>query len=111
MPLTAPLCVPVELQLENGRARWFRLAIEVAEDGLLFGKALPGECEGPLAVSFFLPDDEEGLSLKGRIVEIEPREGSAEARAGDQRRGLVFIRPDEESRARIARYVEARLLE
>lgn len=118
MAVTAPLRIPVEIR--RGPAprsdaksaprvtgpRWFRTARGVSELGLLFARPLPDEAEGPLCLAFVLPDgDEARLELEGRAVSVE----TGDEAAPEQRLAVRFLAPDEPSRARIARYVTARL--
>ena len=105
MAITAPLRVPVEIH--GAGARWFRLARGVSEQGLFFDRALPEELEGPLSVALLLPDDPLRLELSARAVSVETGD---EARP-EERLAVRFIALDEESRARIARYVAARVPE
>ena len=115
--LTAPLRVPVECKPAGGGPRWFRTAREISEEGMLLERALPEELatdlRRPLSLLFLLPDDAQPLSLTARAIELpaDPARDDDKTTALSLRRGLRFIQPDEETRARIARYVEARLLE
>src|SRR5262245_39480637 len=111
MAVTAPLRIPVEIRRRGGtRAaggeRWFRLARGVSELGLSFARALPEACDGPLAVTFVLPDDNEArIELEARAVSVE----TGDETAPEARLAVRFLSPDEASRARIARYVAARV--
>ena len=106
MSVTAPVRIPVELRRRGG-ARWFRLARGVSEVGLVFGGPLPEELDGPIDVAFRLPDDDNpsDIQLTGRAVSVE----TGDEAAPEQRLAIRFIKPAEESRARIARYVAARV--
>jgi hypothetical protein len=111
MPVTAPLRVPVELCRENGQ-RWFRLASGISLAGLRFPRPLPPDLDGPLALRFHLPlgplgseDTPRELRLDGRAVLPREADGDGEPRAGE----VLFVQPDEETRSRIARYVEERV--
>ena len=123
MSLSAPVRIPVELRRAGQPLRWFRLASAVSPEGLLFPHALPPELTGPLDVRFFLPsldlplidlavDPERELALEGRATEVAP----AAPAPGDQRergaevRAIRFHKPDEPTRLRLSRWVEARLL-
>ena len=115
MPLTAPLSVPVELRLEKGGPRWFRLSRGISENGLLLLRALPEEIAAerrPIDIALHLPEDPSALRFEALPIEV-PRARRSDREADDRPaiRGLRFIRPDEESRARIARYVKARIPE
>ncbi len=103
MSVLAPLRVPVELR---AGARWFRLAHAVSEQGLLFPRALPEELDGTVEATFHLPEDPTPIACRGRVIEIE-NEPSSDARP--ERRALRFVGLVEETRARIARYVEERV--
>jgi hypothetical protein len=103
MSLHAPLRVPVELL---AGARYFRLAHEVGEDGLLFGAAVPDVIEGPVQVRFHLPGDPQPIRCRARPGEVVVGEGHEE-RA--ERRAVRFLDLDEEGRARIETYVQGRL--
>jgi hypothetical protein len=109
----APLRIPVEIRRAGGGPRWFRLASYVSEQGLVFARALPEECDGPLRVAFHLPEDPERLSLEGRAISADTGDtgasGEREREAAVERLAVRFIGPDEASRARIARYVADRL--
>jgi hypothetical protein len=108
MPPTAPLRVPVEIRragAADGRSaeemiRCFRLGHEVSEEGLLLGVPVPDDLDGPVELSFFLPEDERPVAARGSVVKIAV---SDEEEA--TRRGLRFLQLDEETRGRIARYV------
>ncbi len=119
MAVTAPLRIPVEIRRGPAVAaaankaapkvsgpRWFRTARGVSELGMHFGRALPEEADGPLTVSFVLPDgDDARLSLSARAVSVETGdEAEPEARLA-----VRFIAPEDEPLARIARYVAARV--
>jgi hypothetical protein len=107
MSVTAPLRIPVELRAPSGDGpRWFRLAHGVSEMGLLFPRALPDELEGPVALAFHLPEDPAAIACRGRVIEIEGDERTDERPV---RRGVRFVGLAEETRARIARYVEERM--
>ncbi len=121
MAEAAPLRVPVELRADSsdGGARWFRLARAVSVDGLALLHPLPPELreepDRPLLATFHLPsapvaDEERGeqepLRLAARAIAPRLDEEHAAGAPGEVR----FVRLDEESRARIARYVEERLL-
>ena len=117
--VVAPVRIPVEISRpgQPGAGRWFRLAVGIAEGGLLFPRALPAELGGPLQLRFQLPPgaafdasapNEDGggpaLTCGGRIVDLPAEEGE-EAR----RRAVRFLDLDEADRDRIARYIEERV--
>ena len=106
MPVTAPLRVPGEIRRPGG-ARWFRLASGVSEAGLLLLRALPEQADGPLSIAFHLPEDAQRLELTARAVAI----ATGEDAPPEERLALRFLAPDEEVRARVARYVLARVPE
>src|SRR5688500_19422091 len=112
MAVTAPLRIPVEIRRRGGaRAgasgeRWFRLARGVSELGMHFARALPEACDGPLAVAFVLPDDNEArIELEARAVSVD----TGDEAAPEARLAVRFLSPDEPGRARIALYVAARV--
>src|SRR5580765_8154002 len=99
MAVTAPLRIPVEIRRRGGARgglgeRWFRLARGVSELGLQFARALPEACEGPLAVAFVLPDDDEArIELEARPVSVE----TGDEAAPEARLAVRFLSPDEPS--------------
>jgi hypothetical protein len=112
MAVTAPLRIPVEIRRRGGARgaapgeRWFRLALGVSEVGLYFGRPLPEACDGPLSVTFVLPDDNEArIELEARAVSVE----TGDEAVPEARLAVRFLSPDEPSRARIARYVAVRV--
>jgi hypothetical protein len=105
MSLRAPLRVPVELKRPPKHDRWFRLALEVAVDGLSLSSAVPEELDGPLEVRFHLPGGD-AIALHGEIAEEIVGEGENE-RA--ERRLVRFLDLDENGAARIQAYVQERL--
>jgi hypothetical protein len=109
MPLTAPMIAPVELRLAGKRTRWFRLASAVSDEGLLFARPLPEEIDGPVEVSFHLPEDPRPIELDARPIEVQPQRRKRDEDEAPKKSAVRFIRPDEEARSRILRYVEARL--
>jgi hypothetical protein len=109
--LAAPLCVPVELRSaprgpKNDSDRWFRIANEVAENGLVLGNALPEELGGAIAVRFHLPGDAQAIEVTARGAEVRVGRGEEEHA---ERRALYFSAVDEPARTRIAGYVLDRL--
>jgi hypothetical protein len=117
MAVTAPLRVPVEIRRSGaGGSRWFRLASGVSELGLVFPRALPAGCDGPLDVAFVLPGGDRRIELVARVVSIETGDTGGDAASDDEGgrerlRALRFVAPDEDCRARIAGYVAARVPE
>ena len=105
MPPSAPLSVPVELRRGEGGPRCFRIARAISEEGLSFARPVPDDFEGPIDVALTLPEDEERVTLVGRIVEVPPETEDRPA----ERRAVRFVSPTEEARARIARYIQERL--
>lgn len=107
MAVFAPLRVPVELRRPG--ARYFRLADGVSELGMLFSRSLPDELDGPLRLTFYLPEDHEPLHVDA--LAVDERSGSDEGgtEEGRRRRAVRFHLLDEASRGRIARYVVRRV--
>lgn len=123
--LMVPLCVPVELRLRlrGGKApgpRWFRLALGISEDAIRLRTAVPEELRGePLQVRLQLPGDVEGaeaadapapglLELSAMAEEVVVDQGEESERA--EPRQLRLRADSEAARARIAGYVQRRLL-
>jgi hypothetical protein len=63
--LTAPLRIPVELTASD--QRWFRLAIEVGEEGLGLSTPAPEELDGAIDVRFHLPGDARPILCHARV--------------------------------------------
>jgi hypothetical protein len=111
MPLRAPIRVPVELR-RPPRERCFRMAYSISEGGIDFAVPVPETFDGPLEFRLHLPEDPVPLTGAGEVMEVVPSpEGAADPEEGEPRRlALRFSHLAEEARARVARYIEERLL-
>lgn len=113
MLLPAPLQLTAELRTLGhapDAARAFRLTRAIGEEGLSFAADLPFEPGRPLAISLRLPDDEAPLALEGHVVLVRPDDEASEGESA-RPRAVAFHSPDADTRLRLRRYVDERILE
>lgn len=118
MPVSATLCVPVEIGPSSGDfPRLFRLAVAVSAQRLDLAQGLPDEpgwLHDPFRVRFHLPRAEgaatdPAIECHARAFEVVLDRDTENERA--IRGGLELIGLAPEAAERIDRYVEERLLQ
>jgi hypothetical protein len=112
----APLCVTVLVRaLDTGAAveRVWRLSSHVGEDGLELRRSLPFERGRPVEVMLVLPDEDRLLSATGVVAELPAHPADRDTDPEPDRprpRAVAFTDIDPETRQRLLRYVEERML-
>ena len=96
--LRAPIAVPVEIR--TPKARVFRLAANVGEDGIRLARGASFEPGRPVDIRFDLPDGDRGgtLSLRATVGEGDALDDE-----------LGFVDPPSDAREALRRYVHRRL--
>jgi hypothetical protein len=109
MSLRAPAAVPVEVSVDEGSRRVFRLATAVGEDGVRLARPAPFEIGRPVRVRFVLPGptDAGTLELEAEVLHADLDDETQNEDAGG--RELTFVHAPAETRHAIAAYVRARL--
>ena len=85
--------------------RCFRLAHEISVTELRFAVPVPDTLDGPLELRLVLPDDPLPITAIGRAIEVAPEEEGQDA----SRRAIEIVSIDDDTRSRIARYIEQRM--
>jgi hypothetical protein len=115
--LRAPVAVPVEIRVDAGKRRVFRLSAAVGEDGVRLVRPAPFEIGRPVEVRFTLPptvtppSPGAALALDAELLHADEQDQREheDSKAGTGGRELLFLHPTSEARAAIGAYVVARL--
>lgn len=100
--------VPVDVWVEESRERetYFQRGANLSVGGIFLDRSIPHPLGTVMALKFTLPGESAPIQVRGTIVNVALGEGEADGSAGPGM-GVAFTDMDDDTRARIARFVAA----
>ncbi len=101
--------VPVDVWVEESRERetYFQRGANLSVGGIFLDRSIPHPLGTVMALKFTLPGESAPIQVRGTIVNVALGDADGSVDGGGPGMGVAFTDMDDDTRARIARFVAA----